>query len=279
MQPRVAYVTDAGGDDPETALALSAFAGAGLEALPVRWDAAVEWSDFDLVLVRRTDAGDRRQVFLKWARAVEDVTLLDNPGVVLARNTDRSQIRDFAIAGVPTVDCVWIEPGDPLDAFTAQIHARQWSRIRVQPNVREPRRPGVVAESAQEAAVIAAELLEHGRTVLAQADMDSHADQCVAVVVLGGRISHCIDSSGSAGGAPEGDLVDLVDHVVERAGGAEQIVQARVEIVRGPDGWLLRDFDATEPNLELLSHPAAAEVLAWVVRKQVTPDARQSFAQ
>lgn len=279
MQPRVAYVTDAGADDPETVLAVGAFAGAGLEAVPLRWDSPVDWADFDCVLVRRTDAGDGRQAFLKWARAVEDVTLLANPSVVLARNTDRSQIRDFAITGVATVDCVWVEPGDALDGFAAQIHARQWSRIRVLPNVRDPRRRDIVVGSAEQAAVIAAEMLEQGRTVLAQSDIDSRSSQCGAVVVLDGRISHCRDRTGSAFMQPNESLVDLVDQVLQCAGGADQIVQARFELVRGPQGWLLADFDATEPDLELLAHPPAAEILAWAVRRRVTPDARHSFAQ
>ncbi len=275
MLPRVAYVTDAGPGDSELTLAIAGFERAGLEARPVRWDSDCQWGDFDLALVRRTDAAERRQDFLRWARRVEDETILVNPGVVLARNTDRSQIRDFARMGVPTVESVWMEPGDSAQDFGAQIHERGWWRMKVLPNVREPRGQAVVVESVRQAEQAASELVSQGRMALAQSDPEEDAG-AATLIVVDGRVVACLDPDRVAVELDQ-SLVNLADQVLELAGGTDQIVQARLDVVGGPQGWRLVDFDATEPDLEFTTHPKGADELAWAVRRRVTPDARHSF--
>ncbi len=275
MLPRVAYVTDAGHGDPELSLAIAAFERTGLEAVPVRWDSGSQWGDFDLAIVRRTDAAERRQDFLRWARQVEDETLLANPGVVLARNTDRSQIRDFARMGVPTVESVWMEPGDSAEDFGAQVRERGWLRMKVLPNVREPRRRAVVVESVERAEQVASELVSRGWMALAQSDAFENT-RSATLVVMDGRVAACLDAD-RADIELDQDLVNLADRVLELAGGAEHIVQARLDVVGGPGDWRLQDFDATEPDLEFTTHQKGADELAWAVRRRVTPDARHSF--
>ena len=133
MHPRVAYVTHSGSaaPDPDIDVALPALEAAGLDPEVCAWDADATWDAFDLVLVRSAwDHSARRQDFLRWARSVEDQTRLANPALTLARNTDRTYLRDLRKQGFPVVDTVWLEPGDDPAVAEAQIGARGGSGAR-----------------------------------------------------------------------------------------------------------------------------------------------------
>ena len=73
---RVALATCAeipDGDDDFPAL-IEALAGVGVDSEPAVWDADVDWSAFDLVVLRSTwDYAERRDEFLAWARSLPRV--------------------------------------------------------------------------------------------------------------------------------------------------------------------------------------------------------------
>src|SRR3954452_9389502 len=62
-------------------------------------DPAVDWSAYDLVVVRSTwDYTGRRQEFLTWAASVPRIV---NPAEVLAWNTDKRYLAEARAAGLP----------------------------------------------------------------------------------------------------------------------------------------------------------------------------------
>lgn len=83
---RIALVTaqEALGLDPDLDPLLGALRAQGAEAEAVCWDAAVDWADFDLALLRSTwDYVPRLQAFLAWCdRAAAATRLLNPPAVV-----------------------------------------------------------------------------------------------------------------------------------------------------------------------------------------------------
>jgi glutathione synthase/RimK-type ligase-like ATP-grasp enzyme len=92
-----------------------ALAACGIEAAPAVWDdTAVDWTSFDLVVLRSTwDYAERHEEFLAWARSLRRVL---NPLEVLEWNTDtRRYLLDLERAGVPVVPTEFVAPGDALE--------------------------------------------------------------------------------------------------------------------------------------------------------------------
>jgi hypothetical protein len=112
-KPRVALVTCTALPDldPDDRLVLAPLAAHGVAAEAVVWDdPAVDWSGYDLVVLRSPwDYALRRDEFVAWARTVP---ALVNPADVVAWNTDKRYLAELSAAGVPTVPTAWVEPGE-----------------------------------------------------------------------------------------------------------------------------------------------------------------------
>lgn len=82
------------------------------DAVPVVWDdPSVDWSAFDLVLVRSTwDYTGRREQFVAWAESLGD--RLVNPPAVIRWNTDKRYLADLEAAGLPIVPTRFVSPGE-----------------------------------------------------------------------------------------------------------------------------------------------------------------------
>ena len=76
-------------------------------------DPAVEWADFDLVLIRSTwDYTRHHTAFLDWARKVEEASALSNPVPVITWSSQKTYLRDLAESGVPIVPTTFVSPGE-----------------------------------------------------------------------------------------------------------------------------------------------------------------------
>ena len=277
MRPRIAFVSHAGvpAADAEGSLILEALARAGLDVVDAAWDESREWGEFDLVLVRSPWGHHaRRQDFLRWARAVEDSTMLANPAVALVRTTDRTYLRDLAMQGVPVVPTLWFEPGDDPEALRGDLAGTGWSAFTVGPNVPSAHVGAMRTRTAGAAVDAAAEIAGHGLIALIRAD--DAPGPAVSVVVLGDRVSHVV-AVGADGRVREAettpDLADAALNVLRACASADRLLYARVDLVDGADGWALRELTISEPRLFLDVVPAAADALAWVVRQAVVGEA------
>src|SRR5690348_14731956 len=118
---RIALVTAraARGTDYDMPPLLEALRKAGADALEVDWDDdAIDWSRFDLALLRSTwDYFERLPEFLDWAARVAGHTQLVNPLPVLRWNTDKHYLAELARAGVPVVPSTFLEPDDDVAAI------------------------------------------------------------------------------------------------------------------------------------------------------------------
>lgn len=284
MFARVAYVTY-GGDvtDSDLPLALSALRASRLEAEAVVWDDVVDWGDFDLVVVRSVwDHVARRPEFLRWARAVEEQTRLANPAQVLARNTDKSYLRDFSRAGIPTIPTIWFEPGDSPQGCITLIQEAGWQRVVVKPNVDGDRFRTGIWDTAEEASAAADSLARSGRTALLQPYLSVVEQSAeISVVVLGGEISHAItrrpaltsgDDSAAESVQPPTAVRDLVSEILPLAADGDDLLYARVDVVPDGEEWLLMQFEATAPRLFLDSTGQAASRFAGAVRRWLRED-------
>ncbi|WP_344480561.1 hypothetical protein [Nonomuraea monospora] len=258
---------DADADDEQEPM-LAAWREAGIEGRVERWDdAAVDWSSYDVVVVRSVwDYVLRRAEFLAWARRVQSVTRLLNPYTVLESNTDKTYLRDL---GVPIVPTHWSSRELP-----------DWPEYVVKPSVSGGARDTTRTADRAEAARLAAELEAAGRTPMVQPYLDMvESEGETSLLYFGGRLSHAVRRSPMlAAGAtdadnaraqfrtPAPDQVELAEKVLTAI--PHVLLYARIDLVRLPDGRpAVIEAELTEPYLYLSHEPGAAARFAAVLRE------------
>jgi hypothetical protein len=125
--PHIALVTAhaALAIDPDLPPLAEALQHAGARVSMPCWDdSTVDWSRFDLAVLRSTwDYVERIAEFRAWARRCATQTRLFNPPALLEWNTDKHYLQHLHRAGVAVVPTRFVEPGaDPgrsLEQFLA----------------------------------------------------------------------------------------------------------------------------------------------------------------
>lgn len=270
--------------DPDDRLVLSPLRDLGVDvALPVWDDPAVDWSSFDLVVVRNTwDYMARLPQFLAWA---DSVPTLRNAAPVLHWNTHKRYLRDLAAAGVPVAPTTWLEPGDafspPEGVFVIKPAVSAGSKDT-------GRYGGADLELATRHV---ARLLDAGRTVMVQPYLDSvDADGETALLFFAGddgalRFSHAARKGPMLTGPDLGtDGLYVPEVITERTATAEQLtvaeralaaapsglLYARVDLIGGADGRpVVVELELTEPSLFLGQADGAADRFARSIAAQL----------
>lgn len=80
---------------------------------PIWDDPDVDWSSYDLVLIRTTwDYTTKFDDFLEWAREVSRVSTLKNAIDIIEWNGHKSYLRDLELGGVEIVPTLWSDRGE-----------------------------------------------------------------------------------------------------------------------------------------------------------------------
>jgi glutathione synthase/RimK-type ligase-like ATP-grasp enzyme len=238
-----------------------------VQATPAVWDdPAVDWTAFDLVVVRSTwDYPDRRDDFLAWA---ESLSYVLNPPEVLRWNTDKRYLESIPDA----VPSVFLEPGAAFQA----------------PDVPFVVKPSVGAGSIGAARYAAGDgravkHVEHlhaaGKTVMVQPYVEA-VDRGgeIALIYIAGEYSHAVRKDALlAPGADPGSglyLEETIDaaeptrgelEVGARALAAvpfEHLLYARVDLLPGA---AVLEVELTEPSLFIGYAKGAADRFAAAI--------------
>lgn len=297
----VALVT---GGVPDVVATYAATMDAPLEAALTRlgarlhtpgWhDPAVDWSGFDVAVVRSTwDYPGRRDEFVAWAEGAAAATALWNPAEVLRWNTHKSYLIELEERGAPVVPTAWLARGDRVD-LAELLAARGWRRAVVKPAVAAGSagllRVDVVDGSPVGEGPLAPQthldgLLAAG-DVMVQPYLDAvERDGEVSVVLVDGAATHVVRKTPSRGqfriqqqfGARydrlelDGDGAEpaaLARWILEASG--HDFLYARVDLLRDENGaWQLAELEVTEPDLYLALAPDVGTVLADAVLARV----------
>lgn len=294
MSPTVALATaaEARGLDLDEPALVAALADLDVEAVPAAWDdPAIDWSAFDLVIVRSTwDYPRRHREFLAWAAHVESVTKLRNPAAILEWNTDKRYLVRLERAGLPTVPTVWAPPGrEPAITNGAVV---------VKPVVSAGSRDTAryTAQQHDDAVAHVRRLHAQGRAAIVQPYLPELAGGELALVFVHGEYSHSvikqvsIESLRSTGRLFAPEQLHPVEATAAERSLAEQaiaalvtdprdLLYARADLVRGGSrGLLLLEVELTEPSLFLKAVPGATQRFAAAVAQDVatTRDKRDS---
>lgn len=236
---------------------------AGFALEPVVWDEGFDPEAFDGVIVGPTwDYWDKTDTFLTVLEAASAVRPLFNPLNVVRWNMDKTYLRDLARLGAPVIETVW------ADLATPEIIAQAFDRLASDDLVIKP----VVGAGAWRQARVkrgealppAAEL-PPGRAMI-QAFLPAIQEEGeYSLLFFGGAFSHAVIKraakgdyriQGMYGGvdtlyAPSGADIALARQCLDAACshcGADALLYARVDMVRGGDGALkLMEIELIEP--------------------------------
>lgn len=267
--------------DPDDAPLIAPLAERGVEVTPAVWDdPSVDWSAFDLTIIRSTwDYPRRWTEFLAWTRRVPR---LANPAEVVEWNTDKRYLDALAAAGAPAVQTVWAPPGEPWrppadGEWVVKPSVSVGSIDTGRYDMADP-------EQRDLAGRLAARLHDAGRTVMIQpylTAVDQHGE--TALLFFGGRYSHAIRKGAMLGGPYQGvPSLYKREHIRPRQPSlaeretaekslaavpfpADRLLYARVDLIRGPDGPVLVELELTEPSVFLRHDAGAAERFAEAV--------------
>lgn len=261
---------------------LGALEAIGIAARPVVWsDPEVDWSSFDLVVVRSTwdYTNGKRDAYLAWADGVAAETRLANGADVLRWNTHKGYLMELEERGVPTVPTAFLGAGDRVD-LGELIADRHWGDVVVKPCVSAGARDTFLVRSDEvvQAQARFAELV--ARTdVMVQPFLPAVATTGEASIIhLGGSYSHAarkVPASGEwrvqeeFGGAnrpwdPPTEVRDLAAWIIDATG--HDYLYARVDLLPDEDGvWQLTELEVTEPSLYLTVVDGAAERFAKAI--------------
>ena len=277
---RVAVVTCEGVDvDPDSPLLLEALDDLGVSAELRVWDDPdVAWNDYDLVVVRSTwDYATRRDEFLAWARGV---ARLVNPYRVIEYSSDKHYLGDLARRGHAVVATTFVDVGEtptfPDVDFVVKPTVGAGS---IDAERYDPTQVDVATEHV-------ARLHGLGRDVMVQPYVDS-VDEAGerALVFIDAEFSHAMTKGAMLNVAqddrdtlfrreqmsratPEDDAVAFASRVLEEFD-ADDLLYARVDLVRDADAWAIMELELVEPSLFLGYDEHAAQRLASAIARRL----------
>jgi hypothetical protein len=283
MSARIALATarEVADLDAEGRLLAVALCEQGATVEAAVWDDdRVDWSRFDLVVVRSTwDYSARVAEFLAWAEHVAGVTRIENSLPLLRWTTDKHYLRDLDEAGVPVVASIFLEPGQ--DAAHDLLGVEHVAKPAVSAGSKDTLRLG--PDEHDRSVQHVGSLLARGRSVLLQpylAEVDDAGE--TALVFLDGTFSHAIRKAALLEqGADEVEGLFAEEDITPReASSAERSVAgralaalpvdgvplyARVDLLPTPSGPVVLELELAEPSLFLDHAPGSEQRLAAAV--------------
>ncbi|GAA1895148.1 hypothetical protein [Actinomadura bangladeshensis] len=265
-----------GGSDDVRDL-IGALASLEVEAEPVIWDGDVDWSRYDLVVIRSTwDYTSRRDAYVAWAESLPRVL---NPAEVIRWNTDKRYLRDLAGAGLPVVPTLW-DPDDipsewPEYVIKPAVSIGSGDTARWGPGEEEQARAHLrsLRDAGRTAMVqpYLAAVDTAGETALVFCDGEySHAGRKAQILTAGAGVQGSVRDDATRGrvtaaAATEAEL-DVANRALAAVPGGGDLLYARVDLIPGPDGSpMIIELELTEPNLYLHHGEGSAERFAKAI--------------
>ncbi|MEZ5340123.1 MAG: hypothetical protein R2706_01365 [Acidimicrobiales bacterium] len=251
--------------------------------VPVWRDANVDWSSFDLVVVRATwDYFSAPEEFLDWIHRVDAVTTLHNSAEVMAWNIDKRYLDELAEAGFPVVETSFVADADAV--WSADL-----GRTVVKPTISAGSNDTTVYDSGDDPAVAAhvKRLVADGRVAMVQPyieEIDTLGER--GLVFYRGLLDHTFRKEPMLVGdrektalflreeisaaTPTSEEVSLglsiMDWLTNRFGG---ILYSRVDLVEQDGSPVVMEVELIEPGFFLNVDPPSAHRFAAVLAKLV----------
>jgi len=256
-----------------------ALASRGIEARQCVWDdPAVDWSVFDLVLIRTTwDYQEKRDAFVAWAENIP--VPLHNPLAIIRWNTHKSYLRDLEARGVPVIPTEWLTRATTVDIATL-CRRRGWRRAFLKPCVGATSRETLRFDAGDPAAQRHADrLLAHEDLMLQPYLSTVETEGELSAIFIDGELTHAVrkvpvrgdyrvqDDFGAKDHLMEFPDVPLARRVVDAVN--DSLLYARADFLVGEEGLLLTELELVEPSFFFRHARHAADRLADAISRRL----------
>jgi hypothetical protein len=283
---KIAYVV--GNDDPidpdpdlDIPFAIRAAEQLEIDLVFANWnDKSIAWESFDAAVIRSAwDYVPVRDEFLQFAKNVETKTKLFNSYDVMRWNTDKKYLSNLENIGVPII------PTKFASNIDEAMPAVSWAfgiaeAIAIKPTVGAGARLAGKASTEAEAIEFVQRILEAKRTVIIQPYISSVDDEGEkAIIVINGEISHVAKKvpaltkggHGDAAGQLEitSEIRDIVKNFSNAVNEWDDLLFARVDVVRMGEKLVLMELELTEPWLFMQFRPEAGVNLFKALKQRI----------
>jgi glutathione synthase/RimK-type ligase-like ATP-grasp enzyme len=283
---KIAYVV--GNEDPtdpdpdlDIPFALQAAEQLEIDLVFANWnDKSIAWESFDAAVIRSAwDYVPVRDEFLEFAKNVETKTKLFNSFEVMKWNTNKTYLSILENKGVPII------PTKFANNLDEALPAIKWafekaSAVAIKPTVGAGARLAGKALTEDEAIEYVKRILEAKRTVIIQPYISSVDDEGEkAIIVINGEISHAAKKvpaltkggHGDAAGQLEitTEMKDIVKTISSAVSEWNDLLFARVDVVRMDEKLVLMELELTEPWLFMQFRPEAGVDLFKALKHRI----------
>jgi len=283
---KIAYVV--GNDDPidpdpdlDIPFAIKAAEQLEIDLVFANWnDKSIAWESFDAAVIRSAwDYVPVRDEFLQFAKNVETKTKLFNSYDVMRWNTDKKYLSNLENKGVPII------PTKFASNIDEALPAVSWAfgideAIAIKPTVGAGARLAGKATTEAEAIEFVKRILEAKRTAIIQPYVSSVDDEGEkAIIVINGEISHVAKKvpaltkggHGDAAGQIEitNEIRDIVKNISNAVSEWDDLLFARVDVVRMGEKLVLMELELTEPWLFMQFRPEAGVNLFKALKQRI----------
>jgi glutathione synthase/RimK-type ligase-like ATP-grasp enzyme len=284
---RIAYVI--GNDNPQDPdpdldipYAKTAAKELKIDLVFANWnDEQINWSDFDAAVIRSTwDYVPIRDKFLKKTKEISNETKLFNSHEVMSWNTDKKYLLELEAKGVPIIPTKFVHNIEEAKDAISWAFGKANS-IAIKPNVGAGARLAGKANSVQEALTFVDEILKAKRVAMIQPYVSSVDDEGEkAIIIINGQISHVakkvpaltVGGHGDAAGSQEitDEIIEIVETVSKAVEEWDDLLFARVDVVRLDNKLVLMELELTEPWLFMQFRPEAGIDLFKALEKRIS---------
>lgn len=283
---KIAYVV--GNEDPtdpdpdlDIPFAIKAAEQLEIDLVFANWnDKNIAWESFDAAVIRSAwDYVPVREDFLEFAKNVETKTKLFNSSEVMKWNTNKTYLSILENKGVPII------PTKFANNLDEALPAIRWAfekapAVAIKPTVGAGARLAGKASTEVEAIDYVKKILEAKRTVIIQPYILSVDDEGEkAIIVINGEISHAAKKvpaltkggHGDAAGQLEitTEMRDIVKSISNAVSEWNDLLFARVDVVRMGEKLVLMELELTEPWLFMQFRPEAGVDLFKALKHRI----------
>lgn len=259
-------------NDSKDPLLIAALAARSIAARRIPWDADIDWSGFDAIVISTTwDYHNRIDEFLAWIDRVSTSTRIWNSARIIRWNANKRYLIEMSDAGLPVIPTVATRSAESvMDA------ADIWGvdELVIKPIVSASAR-GTAKFHKDDIVGISDHLASFLEDMIVQPFQSAvETGGETSLVYFDGVYSHAVRKSPAAGDFRTqthlGGTLDLVDATSSRRSVADAVlgfvrevpVYARIDLIEGPTGPLLLELELIEPALFLSMCDGAAERFA-----------------
>lgn len=266
-------------------LAAAALHRRGLHIDPVLWDASLDWSVYDSVVIRSCwDYHRHVEEFSRWLAQLEGIGVsVWNPIDVLRWNMDKVYLSDLEERGVPVLPSVWLPRGAKaeLDHLMAE---KQWQMVVVKPTISAAADNTftLAHPEALEKQSSFAKLLAAGGVIVQEFAPEIQSEGEYSFLFFNNQFSHAVIKHPQTGDfrvqlqygggyraaeAPA-DLVRQAASILEAVDA--DLLYARVDAINRNGQLFLMELELVEPHLFFGEHPQAAARFADALRSRLS---------